>query len=68
MRWPWQWGWDLPKMEDPMDERMRGARDAVRRAFLEVDPAGIGGNTRARSVVQNQRGRMRRMSSMPPEL
>ena len=41
MLWPWQWGWSLSKKDDPMD-RHKAARQAVRRIFLEVDPAGMG--------------------------
>lgn len=42
MLWPWQWGWNLPKEDDPMDTRISRIRDAVRRVFLEADPAGLG--------------------------
>jgi hypothetical protein len=42
MLWPWQWGWRLPKEDDPMDMRIPRIREAVRRIFLETDPAGLG--------------------------
>jgi hypothetical protein len=42
MLWPWQWGWSLPKEDDPMYTRIPRIRDAVRRVFLETDPAGLG--------------------------
>lgn len=42
MLWPWQWGWRLPKEDDPMDTRIPRIREAVRRVFLETDPAGLG--------------------------
>lgn len=40
--WPWQWGWNLPKEDDPVDTRIPRIREAVRRVFLETDPAGLG--------------------------
>lgn len=42
MLWPWQWGWSLPKEDDPMDRRISRVREAVRQVFLETDPAGLG--------------------------
>lgn len=42
MLWPWQWGWSLPKVDDPMDTRIPRMREVVRRVFLETDPAGLG--------------------------
>lgn len=41
MLWPWQRGWSLPKKDDPLG-RYKAVREAVRRIFLEVDPAGMG--------------------------
>lgn len=42
MLWPWQWGWRLPKEDDPSDMEMMTTRQAVRQIFLETDPAGLG--------------------------
>jgi hypothetical protein len=42
MLWPRQWGWRLPKEDDPMDTRIPRIRAAVRQVFLETDPAGLG--------------------------
>ena len=42
MLWPWQWGWRLPWKGKVMTDAQKAAQEAIRAAFLEVDPAGLG--------------------------
>ncbi|MFJ6279047.1 hypothetical protein [Arthrobacter subterraneus] len=42
MLWPWQWGWRLPWKEKVMTDAQKAVQKAIRTAFLEVDPAGLG--------------------------
>lgn len=43
LSWPWQWGWSLTDHDSVKGKReVLVLREAVKKAFLDVDPAGMG--------------------------